>query len=254
MAKGIYYLKMDLTSPFTSQFHQNEIREIRVMSEFIAVFWAPWWLKAYLSCKAPSLDFEAMRLMRVYKEVNPEVAEPCLVSMARHTWYLTEELMVMCLADEDLPGEVRSLVAKKLRDTPRQEGDFRLGKPQLPSINTEEFWEGNETSTLPTGLAKLVGSRSWSIFNLLDLAMEDMEWLSEDSSQWVLHEGYRRFVTFVKGLQVVNDPAERGVKIIQDFIKISTDETLRQQLILSVAEHRKKNSKVTMTKKSLGSL
>ena len=81
-----------------------------------------------------------------------------------------------------------------------------------------------------------------------------MKWLTEDPSQWVLHEGYRIFARFIKGLQVVNDPAERGVKIIQDFVKISTDKKLRQQLILSIAEHRKLNTKVKMTKKSLENL
>ena len=91
------------------------------------------------------------------------------------------------------------------------------------------------------------------MFNMLNMSTEDMEWLQEDPSSWILSETYRSFVEFVKGLQVVNDPAERGIKAIEDFIDISKDEGVRQDLILAVAEHRKQFS-FKMTKKSLNKL
>ena len=105
----------------------------------------------------------------------------------------------------------------------------------------------------PVGLVKLVGPRSWTMFNMLNMSSEDMEWLQEDASTWILRETYRTFVSFTKGLQVVNDPAERGIKIIEDFIHVSKDEALRQDLILAVSEHRKNHS-LNMTKKSLDKL
>ena len=85
------------------------------------------------------------------------------------------------------------------------------------------------------------------------MSTEDMEWLQEDPSSWILSETYRSFVEFVKGLQVVNDPAERGIKAIEDFIDINQDEGVCQDLILAVAEHRKQFS-FKMTKKSLNKL
>ena len=64
-----------------------------------------------------------------------------------------------------------------------------------------------------------------------------MEWLMLEPSQWPLMSGYRRYSKFVKKLIVVNDPAERGIKAIQDFIDASKE--IRQDILFSTAEHRK---------------
>ena len=52
--------------------------------------------------------------------------------------------------------------------------------------------------------------------------------------------GYLKFRKFVRGLTVVNDPAERVIKLIQDFVECSHDEELRQDTMLAVSDHRKK--------------
>ena len=65
---------------------------------------------------------------------------------------------------------------------------------------------------------------------------------------------YRDFVKFVKNISVVNDTAERGVKLIQDFVGISSNEKLRQELMLAISEHRKENTAVQMTKETLNNL
>jgi hypothetical protein len=55
-----------------------------------------------------------------------------------------------------------------------------------------------------------------------------------------------RFRDFVKGLTIVNDPAERGVGLIKQFIGSFQNEAACQDNLLAVSEHRKivgKNSK-----------
>lgn len=73
--------------------------------------------------------------MKKYMAVNPEVAEPCLLSLGRHSEYLTQELVIMSLADEDISEFVKSEMAKKLTDTPRVFGDLELGKPKVPQVD-----------------------------------------------------------------------------------------------------------------------
>ena len=131
MAKGIFYLKMALLLGQTDIFHQKEIREIHVMSEFIAVFYCKWWFKSPLSIAAPSQDLIAVSTMRKYNTMNPEVATPCLESMYRHGWYLTEELAVLCLANDDLPDNVRKEVAIRLYTTERG-AYIAPDKPEIP--------------------------------------------------------------------------------------------------------------------------
>ena len=70
-----------------------------------------------------------------------------------------------------------------------------------------------------------------------------MEWLQLEVSQWPLMSSYRKFSGFISQIQVVNDPAERAVKLIQDFVDTTQDEELRQCKLLSVSDQRKKYSK-----------
>ena len=41
---------------------------------------------------------------------------------------------------------------------------------------------------------------------------------------WNDDPDYRAFQTYIKNIDVVNDRAERGVKLIQDFVKSSRNE------------------------------
>ena len=80
-----------------------------------------------------------------------------------------------------------------------------------------------------------------------------MEWLLLEVNQRTLMSGYRKFSDFVMKLLVVNDSAERGVKLIQDFVANSTDEDLRQARLLSASEQSKNLSK-DVSKKQMKSL
>ena len=68
---------------------------------------------------------------------------------------------------------------------------------------------------------------------------------------WNLMSPYRRFCEFVHNMPVavVNDAAERNVKLIQDFVSGSHDEALRQDLLLAVEVKRKGGSVKGSTKK-----
>ena len=79
--------------------------------------------------------------MRKYSQFNPSVAQSCLKSMKRHHEYLTEELVVVSLADENLTNNTRKAVATALDNTDRQIGCFLLGKPKepVPSPTCDNF-------------------------------------------------------------------------------------------------------------------
>ena len=90
MGKCIYYLKCGLLQLQTGTFHQNEIREINILSEFVGVFFVNWWFKSPFCAAAPAQDLTAYWLMKKYSVINPEVATPCLRSLEHHLWYLTQ--------------------------------------------------------------------------------------------------------------------------------------------------------------------
>ena len=81
-----------------------------------------------------------------------------------------------------------------------------------------------------------------------------MVWLKLNVDQWPLISRYSVARDFFSSLTVVNDPAERGVKLVQDFVNSTTDEALRQDMMIAVLDHRKKVTGKNMTKKSLSNM
>jgi len=53
-----------------------------------------------------------------------------------------------------------------------------------------------------------------------------------------MSDGYNKFANNVKNVHVVNDLAERGIKLISDFIDKSQDEEQIQALLHVVEWHR----------------
>ena len=102
MSKCIYYLKMKLLLNQTNMFHRKEITEIHIMSEFVGFFYSRWWFQSPICSSAPAQDIQSILSMRKYSQFNPSVAQSCLKSMKKHHEYLTEELVVVSLADENL--------------------------------------------------------------------------------------------------------------------------------------------------------
>ena len=70
-----------------------------------------------------------------------------------------------------------------------------------------------------------------------------------DPDKWTENEEFQQAVKFVKSLRVVNDMAERGVKLILDFIcSVTKNEEQKRFLLQVVSEHR---SKFPLPQKSL---
>ena len=61
--------------------------------------------------------------------------------------------------------------------------------------------------------------------------------MDADTSQF---SDYRKFRDFGLNLSVVNDIAEREIKLLSDFIERCRDEDQRQALLHVVEEHRNK--------------
>ena len=206
-------MKLQLLSRQINFLTNDQKKEVEAVSEFVGIFWAAWFLRCPLAAEAPLEDLRAIRSIRIYREFRRESADACLLSIERHLWYLTSELVVLSLASEEVPVSELEQLASTLVSVPRPDR-FQPGKPVFPGpgfTQNDTIWT-NEN--LPS-LASLVSERSWLIFHLLELSPVETEWLQVDVHQWEKFSGFRKFKEFVKGLTVVNDPAERGVKLIQ---------------------------------------
>ena len=76
MAKAIYMLKLMLLMDKITWLEQGEKKEVKMMADFISVFYAVWWLRAYLGVDAAMNDLKAFQEMRMLKNHNQRLLTP----------------------------------------------------------------------------------------------------------------------------------------------------------------------------------
>ena len=77
--------------------------EISIMVEFVACFYAKWYLQSDSAIRAPYLDISSLHQMHLYRDVcaKPEAVDAVLGSFYKHTWYLDSIIVPLSLLDED---------------------------------------------------------------------------------------------------------------------------------------------------------
>ena len=178
MAQAIYQMKMMLLLDKITWLTP----EVKIMSQFISIFYCVWWLQGYLGVKAPMNDLKAMQQMRMYRQHKQLVSDTCIASWRRHTWYLTQELVVLSLADVSCPfidDVAACLLQQEVLDS-----SFQPRKPKLPMM-LDTIWP--EDGSLPS-LATFVGPRSYLVFSLLEFSPSDMDWLKFNSAELEIGE------------------------------------------------------------------
>lgn len=227
MARNIYSLKMFM---FSRQMDYDEETQEKLerINIFLSLFYTTRWLTAGNAADAPLNDLSMIQDVIKYKQIDPEVATVVLNKLERHQWYLTQEIVPFTLfsSNEMVTSSLKQQLATKLYTTEKPQS-FRMGKPLFPKIITER-----------TNLIDLIGPDSTFLFKALNI---NMEWLQKPVDTWQLYEDFRKAQNFVKSLKVVNDCAERGVKMMADFAqKITTDPKQREFLLQAVEFNRVK--------------
>ena len=86
-------------------------------------------------------------------------------------------------------------------------------------------------------LSNFVSERSYLLFNLL--GTDDLSWLEAPVALWKCCPSYIAVRDFVRDLLVVNDGAERGIKLMQELIDRTKYEDDLQYLAQCVSYHKK---------------
>ena len=86
--------------------------------------------------------------------------------------------------------------------------------------------------------------------NLLCCYNIDSAFLDLPPQEWPASEQYRYGQTRFKSLRVVNDTAERAVKLFEEYNTLLTNDEEEKQLLLQVVEANRKAVPTQITKKS----
>ena len=92
-----------------------------------------------------------------------------------------------------------------------------------------------EQNQIDVSLRSCIGPNSWLMFELLGI---QHDWLMLPSDDWEQNDEYKKMKTLISSPSVVNDPAERGVKDVQDYANASRDGNYREQIVLVSNSYR----------------
>ena len=83
---------------------------IETAAFFVAICNGPWFLKLYVV----ENDLQAFRSVFSLQDRFPKLGQALLKSMNPHTWYLTEQLVMMALADQEVDEVTKQKMLDKL--------------------------------------------------------------------------------------------------------------------------------------------
>ena len=221
MSKAIYTLKVTLLLPQLTALPWYRKKQLEKMTLYIVFVYLRSWFTAPLLYSAATADLELQQRMRKFSRVHKKLAEVGETVLQRHTWYLTEELLPLCLFSP-APTETLNNVAQMISTLP--DSDLPLQKPILP--------------TIPPGssLPDFVGPRSILLFKLLQVPHSFLS-----SPDWRSSPEFNKVKEALNNLTPVNDNCERALALATTFNgMITKDETSFQELVLVVDSHRKK--------------
>lgn len=221
MAKTIYALKVWM---FRDQFRMTAAEEkgMRDLAIFVVLIYLRAWLTAPFAVEAPHNDFILMRSLLRYP--HAAVSNATSKKLGLHLWYLSEELVCLALFDRRVSLESKRLMLVALLDPSPDQPAKR------PRVDLTAFLGSR-------GLEQFCTTNSMRLFEVLKLPNA---FLSRDPSEWDEDSSFQKALEVVKNVAVVNDRAERGVALIQEFNKkLTTNEDQLQFLLQVVREHRR---------------
>jgi hypothetical protein len=223
MAKAIYALKIWM---FREQFKltKQEEKGIGDICVFTVLLYVRAWFRAPSALCAPRLDLQLLKDIDQYKKYNSIISAIALKKLQGHLWYLSPVLVAFALFDGDVSRDTKRRMVQALQ-VPGDDHPVKRAIVDPAMIHSKE-------------LNDFVSSTTREFFRITGLSSQFLEL---DVEQWDDDNEYKSVKATVCSLKVINDIAERGVALMDEFNKLFTnDEEQKQYLLLVVQRYRQK--------------
>nr|CCQ71357.1 hypothetical protein CcPL6.029 [Cotesia congregata] len=241
MSKAIYSLKIYIFRDILDIDDETK-KNLLDICLFIVFIYVPFWFEAPLAALAPNQDLRFLKAVYQYKTINKQISEAVLNKFKNHLWYLNGETAALSFFDENISFSIKRKMVKALENNENQDFDSskRYGIHTISEI----------VNLQKKDIDFFINSDSLQFFERFNI---DKNFLKLDVETWADNNDYLEGLRIVKNLQVVNDVAERAIKLTQEYINIlTTREDQKQYLIQVVSEYKKKYPNATkayLTKK-----
>lgn len=233
MSRALYVLKMQL---FIGQFHECSEKDKRAIRD-VSIFVVRLYTKAFTQCVdpfgAPKQDLNFLKAIQNYKSIDAAISSALLKKFGTHLWYLHPETVALAFFDENVSVEEKRLMIQKMELFTIDDSQEETFSPYRLIIHPQQMDNLQEWQ-----LDHFVNENTIQFFKRFEVKTD---FLSKDPLEWNSDNAYCQARKMLKELQVVNDHAERAVKLMKDFnFALTKDEEEKQYLLQVVTNYRKK--------------
>lgn len=224
MSKVIYSLKIWM---FKAQFKLTpaEERGLRDVCVFAVRVYLKAWISAPQASRAPYNDLLLLNLLLEYSSIHSAISKATSHKFSNHLWYMSQELVSLAFFDRRVSSSTKRLMVSAMHNRASRDKDHS----KRITIALDSFKDKN--------LEDFVTAQSMTLIQMLELPHG---FLAVDPDLWEDRDDHKQATETVESLKVVNDHAERGVALIQEYSGLLTrDETQLQFLLQVVEDHRK---------------
>lgn len=165
-----------------------------------------------------------MRKLVSYKDIKPTIANVALKKFCNNLWYLNEESVMFSIFDERILIEDKRRIVQIILQANYEED---LEVPKRIILKPEEIPEFIKRD-IPF---ELFTTNSLKVFSRFKISSE---FLNIDPAEWKNNLEYNNAREIISSIKVVNDTAERNVKLMEDFNQKITKNEEQKQFLLQV--------------------
>ena len=212
---------------FKAQFKLTpaEERGLRDVCVFAVCIYLKAWICAPQASDAPYSYFLLLKPLLEYSSIHSATSKQTSKKFSNHLWYLSEELVTLAFFDDRVSSSTKRLMVSAMQNEEEQDKDHS----KRITVALDSFKDKN--------LEDFVTAKSMTLLQMIELPHGFLE---VNPDLWEDRDDFRQAKETVKSLKVVNDHAERGVALIQEYSDLLTHDELQLQFLLQVVEdHRR---------------
>lgn len=177
---------------------------------FLTLVYVRYWNRSNNLFDAGINDLSLLKELEEYSIIDRDISQIAIDALSRHLYYLSEELVVLCLFSDKLSVTEKNEIAAKLLQIEEVLPDRNLRSNHIKFNGDVNDWRLKE-------IIDFVGERSLYLFQSLDIRKE---FLRSDASHWATNIQYLNAKGRIRcALVCVNDGAERAISTCKSKYK-----------------------------------
>lgn len=225
MAPAIYSMKMYLLREHL-ELSAEEEESLKEFCLFVCLVYVKSWIICQITTDAPQNSLNFYKNLFHYSKLNKTISDTAIGKYSNHLWYIGPEMIFLSLFSSGVKIDEKQKIFNEMvsKDNGWTERCLKL-----------EVTKGLQNKKLH----QLVGSASLSALKSLHIDIKFM--FDHPASEWSSLQQYKDGKAVVDSFKVVNDIAERAVKLMTDINgKLTHSEDGAQNAIQVVQDNRKR--------------